>query len=128
MKLLLDTHVFLWWCAADPKLSQGAVDAIADGANDVFVSAVNGWEIAIKTRLGKLPLPQPPAAFMTAMLRRHAFDVLSVSLDHALAEFDLPAHHNDPFDRLLVAQARCEEMTLVSNDAVLEHYDVAGLW
>ena len=128
MILLLDTHAFLWWCAADTQLSEVARDAIADGNNRVLVSAVSGWEIAIKARLGKLPLPQAPAAFMAAMLTRHRFEVLPVRMAHALAEYDLPAHHNDPFDRLLIAQAKHEGLTLVSNDGQIARYEVARLW
>lgn len=126
--LLLDTHTFLWWCAADMRLSEVARDAIADGNNRVLVSAVSGWEIAIKARLGKLPLPQAPAAFMAAMLARHRFEVLPVSMAHALAEYDLPVHHSDPFDRLLIAQAKHEGLMLVSNDGQIARYEVAWLW
>lgn len=128
MKLLLDTHTFLWWCADDPRLSQPARQAVADISNDVFISAVNGWEIAIKARLGKLSLPEPPEPFILRALDRHAFGVLSITLKHALAENDLPAHHSDPFDRLMVAQAQVEDLTLVTNDRSIHRYDVAWLW
>lgn len=128
MMLLLDTHTFLWWCAADTQLSEVARDAIADGNNHVLVSAVSGWDIAIKARLGKLPLPQAPEVFMAAMLARHRFEVLPVAMAHALAEYDLPTHHSDPFDRLLIAQAKHEGLTLVSNDGQIARYDVARLW
>lgn len=128
MRLLLDTHTFLWWCANDPRLSQHATAAISVADNEVFVSAVNGWEIAIKSRLGKLPLPEPPKAFMTTMLERHAFGVLAVTLSHALAEFDLPTYHNDPFDRLLVAQALTENLTLVTDDGKIQEYGGQWLW
>ena len=128
MKLLLDTHTFLWWCANDPQLSRDAVQAISDAENDVFISAVNGWEISIKARLGKLPLPEAPLTFMQRMLERHAFGVLQITLSHTLAEFDLPAHHSDPFDRLLIAQAQKEGMTLVTNDRLIHIYTVKTLW
>jgi len=128
MRLLLDTHTFLWWCANSPRLSQAAANAIADGSNDVYISAVNGWEIAIKARLGKLPLPDKPDVFMTAMLKQHAFGVLPISLSHAVAEHDLQTHHSDPFDRLLISQAHLEGMTLVTNDAQINRYSVATLW
>ena len=128
MRLLLDTHAFLWWCANDSRLSQAALHAIADADNEVSVSAVNGWEISIKARLGKLPLPDPPRIFMNKMLERHAFGVLPITLTHALAEFDLPTHHNDPFDRLLVAQAQVEGLTLVTDDGKLQMYGVDLLW
>jgi PIN domain nuclease of toxin-antitoxin system len=128
MRLLLDTHAFLWWCANDPQLSTAASSAIADAANEVFVSAVNGWEIAIKARLGKLPLPDKPASFMTDMLKRHAFAVLPITMSHAVAEHDLPAHHSDPFDRLLISQAKLEGLTLVTNDPQLQKYGLNTLW
>ena len=128
MKLLLDTHTFLWWCSADPKLSQPATTAIADASNDVFVSAVNGWEISIKSRLGKLPLPDKPDVFISKMLKQHAFAVLPVTMSHAVAEFDLRTHHNDPFDRLLIAQAVVEGLTIVTNDAQIKTYSVSSLW
>ena len=128
MRLLLDTHVFLWWCADDPQLSPEAVRVVSKAENDAFVSAVNGWEIAIKARLGKIRLPNKPAIFMRDMLKRHAFGVLPITLRHAVAEHDLPTHHSDPFDRLLISQARLEGLTLVSNDTQIQKYDVSTLW
>lgn len=128
MNLLLDTHTFLWWCAADKQLSPKAVKLISDAKNHVFVSAVSGWEIAIKSRLGKLPLPETPDVFMAAMLKQHAFEVLEISMSHAVAEFDLASHHSDPFDRLLITQAELEGFTLITNDALIAKYDVETLW
>ncbi len=128
MRLLLDTHAFLWWCAADPKLSQTVIQAVADEANEVLVSAVSGWEIAVKTRLGKLPLGSAPETFMAKMLERHAFGVLPVTMRHAVRDYALPAHHSDPFDRLLVAQTQLEGLTLVTDDALVRRYDVRTLW
>ena len=128
MRLLLDTHTFLWWCADDPHLSKNARRVISDADNDVFVSAVNGWEIAIKARLGKLILPDRPDRFMTKMLTRHAFGVLPITLSHALGEHDLPTHHSDPFDRLLVSQANSEKLTLVTDDARIRRYGASTLW
>lgn len=126
--MLLDTHTLLWWAAASPKLSEPAKAAIADAANEIYVSAVSGWEIAIKARLGKLPLPQTPAAFMARMVARHAFEVLPITLSHAVYEYHLPTLHSDPFDRLLIAQAKLEDMPFVTNDGVVSQYDVAVLW
>ena len=77
MRLLLDTHAFLWWCADDPRLTETVLQAVSDADNEVFVSAVTGWEVAIKTRLGKLPLGEAPDTFVTRMLARHAFGVLA---------------------------------------------------
>lgn len=128
MRLLLDTHSFLWWCADAPQLTRRVRRAVADGGNDVFVSAVNGWEIAIKSRLGKLSLPTRPDRFMRDMLARHAFGVLPITLRHALGEHDLPEHHSDPFDRLLVSQALVEGLTLVTNDERIRKYGAEILW
>ncbi|CAN5878548.1 type II toxin-antitoxin system VapC family toxin [soil metagenome] len=128
MRLLLDTHTFLWWTANDARLSQKAEAAVANASSEVFVSTVNGWEIAIKARLGKLPLPEAPDLFMARMVQRHAFGVLPVSLAHAVHEYHLPAHHSDPFDRLLVAQAQLEKLILVSDDALIGQYAVDTLW
>jgi PIN domain nuclease of toxin-antitoxin system len=128
VRLLLDTHTFLWWCAADARLSAAAVQAISDAESEVFVSAVSAWEISIKARLGKLPLPEHPKRFMTQMLARHAFGTLVITPLHALAEHDLPVLHHDPFDRLLIAQARLEGLRLVTNDAEIARYGMPMLW
>ena len=128
MRLLLDTHTFLWWTANDARLSEGAKAAISSAANEVFVSAVNGWEIAIKSRLNKLPLPEAPDLFMARMVQRHAFGVLPITLAHAVHEYHLPAHHSDPFDRLLIVQAQLEKLTLVTNDTLVKQYGAITLW
>jgi len=128
VRLLLDTHTFLWWCADDSRLSQNAVQAVSDETNDVLVSAVSGWEVAIKTRLGKLPLEGAPEAFMARMLERHAFGVLPITMRHAVRDYVLPTHHSDPFDRLLVSQAQLEGLTLVTDDAFIRRHDVQTLW
>ncbi len=128
MRLLLDTHAFLWWCADDVRLSEGARQGIADAANEVYVSAASGWEIAIKARIGKLELGRAPEAFMLRMLERHAFGVLPITLRHALYDYALPTYHSDPFDRLLIVQAQLENLTLVTNDNQIARYDVSSLW
>ena len=128
MRYLLDTHTFLWWCAAEPKLSVDATTVISNSENVIYVSAVSAWEIAIKSRLGKLPLPSKPDDFMSKMLQRHAFSVLEISMKHTLAEYYLPIHHHDPFDRLLIAQASLENMTLISNDKLITKYQITTLW
>ncbi len=128
MRFLLDTHTFLWWTANDTQLSEPAKAAIADADNDVFVSAVSGWEIAIKARLGKLPLPEAPNLFMARMVARHAFGVLPITLTHVVRDYHLPTLHSDPFDRLLIVQAKLEGMTLVTNDGLVKQYGVKTLW
>ena len=120
MILLLDTHVLLWWLADDPMLSQTVRTAISDGKNLVFISAATAWEIAIKSVLGKLDIPSNLEAALTA----NRFQSLPITIPHALAVADLPHHHNDPFDQLLIAQAKVEGLTLVTRDKQIEKYDV----
>lgn len=123
MRLLLDTHVLLWALTDDPVLSVPARAAIVDGRNDVLVSAVSAWEITIKKALGRLRAPDDLPAQMAA--RR--LIPLDVTIAHALAVGQLPAHHADPFDRLLVAQARSDQLTLVTRDAHIRRYEVDTL-
>ncbi len=118
MRLLLDTHVILWWMANDPALKPDARSAISEKSNLVYVSAASLWEIVLKHGLGKLHLPEDWAD----VLMREPFRQLSVSWEHALAVAQLPPVHKDPFDRFLVAQCLAEEMTLVTHDSVLQHY------
>lgn len=121
MRLLLDTHVVLWALADDPTLSEEARAAIVAGRNTVLVSAASAWEIAIKKTLGKLRAPDD----FEEQLAAHRLEPLPVSVAHALAVEELPHHHSDPFDRLLVAQARAEGLTLVTRDSRLPRYGIA---
>ncbi len=102
--------------------------AIADPDNRVLLSAASGWEIDIKSALGRLELPAPPAAFIPEQMRQNSFEVLPVSMHHALEVHALPAHHRDPFDRLLIAQSRSEAAPLISGDRALAAYDVEIVW
>ncbi|MBK5222495.1 MAG: type II toxin-antitoxin system VapC family toxin [Acidimicrobiia bacterium] len=120
MTLLLDTHILLWWLAADPKLPWPAAAAISDGATLVAVSAASAWEIAIKRTAGRLEAPDD----LADALAINDFDALSISLDHALAAGALPMHHADPFDRMLIAQAQVEGLTVVTVDSRFSDYDV----
>jgi PIN domain nuclease of toxin-antitoxin system len=120
MNLLLDTHVLLWWLDDHPGLRDKARVAISDGRNVVFVSAAVIWEIRIKNALGKLQIPSD----FKAVLDRQSFDMLDITADHVHAVGDLPVHHRDPFDRMLVAQARVEGLTLVTRDHHLRKYDI----
>jgi PIN domain nuclease of toxin-antitoxin system len=128
LKVLIDTHAFLWWCLDDPQLSDDAQSAIADEANTVIVSAVVGWEIAIKYRLGKLPLPEEPRQFVTSRVPLNRFAVLDISMAHALHVVSLADKHRDPFDRMLVAQAQVEDMPIISADEAISQYDVRTIW
>jgi len=121
--LLLDTHVFLWWQADDPRLQQPARSAIAE-ADLVFVSAASAWEAAIKAALGRLELPDT----MEAGVEESGFEKLPITFSHAEAAAALPPHNQDPFDRMLVAQALSEGLTLVTSDRRLEPYQVPILW
>ena len=121
MNLLLDTHVLLWWLNDQPILSKKSRAAIAEGKNLVFVSAVVVWEIRIKEALGKLEIPRN----FKRVLESQPFEMLDVTVEHAHAVKDLPAHHRDPFDRMLVAQAKVEGFTLLTHDARLKKYQVS---
>lgn len=123
MQLLLDTHAYLWWNNEDAALGPAARDAVADPANAVYVSAATALEIAVKRAIGKLEFRRDIAESIAA----NAFSALPIGIEHAIASGELPLHHRDPFDRLLVAQAREEGMTLVTADAVMRAYDVATL-
>jgi PIN domain nuclease of toxin-antitoxin system len=128
VRLLLDTRSFLWWIADSPKLSHDAREAIADARNEPIFSAVSGWEIAIKAGLGKLELSDPPGEFVTEQLSRTGLEVLPIHLRHALGVYGLPDHHQDPFDRLLVAQALAEDLTIVTADPFIVRYPVETVW
>lgn len=128
MKLLLDTHAFLWWIADDERLSSKARRAIGDGRNEILVSAVSAWEIVVKHELGRLTLPEAPDKFVPSQLRANAFGALPATVSHALAVARLPLLHRDPFDRLLIAQAMVEGLTMVSADEDLRRYPVRVTW
>jgi PIN domain nuclease of toxin-antitoxin system len=121
MNLLLDTHVFLWAIDNSPELSQKARDAIENGNNVVFVSAATAWEIAIKKAIGKLKVP---AGDYLEEIKLHRFTPLDITTEHALTIENLPPHHKDPFDRMLVAQAQVENLTLVTRDPRIKAYPV----
>jgi PIN domain nuclease of toxin-antitoxin system len=123
LRLLLDTNVFLWWRADDRRLSEAARAAIA-GAEAVFVSAATAWEAAIKAALGRLAYPDTIEAGVEAS----GFEKLGITLAHAERAGALPRHHADPFDRMLVAQALAEGLTLVTSDPILRRYGMSILW
>jgi PIN domain nuclease of toxin-antitoxin system len=118
VRLLLDTHVFLWWCADDPQLTERERSAIRSAANDVFLSAVSVWEMTIKQGLGRLEIPEPASAAAA----RLGIQALPVTFEHAEATLELPTLHRDPFDRLLVAQASTEGLTLLTHDPQIRAY------
>jgi PIN domain nuclease of toxin-antitoxin system len=124
LKLLLDTHAALWWLSGDERFGRAAADQLTDETNQVLLSAVVVWEVAIKRSLGKLEAPQDLAPTLLGA----GVQPLPITLDHAAAVEELPWHHCDPFDRLLVAQAASEGATLVTHDETLRPYGVALLW
>jgi len=128
VRLLLDTHAFLWWITDSDELSRRARRLIADGRNEIFFSVVSAWEIAIKSKLGRVTLREDVDRYIPEQLQQNAFDVLPVQLHHALRVAALPDLHRDPFDRLLIAQALSEELALVSRDARLSDYKIRVLW
>jgi PIN domain nuclease of toxin-antitoxin system len=120
MNLLLDTHALLWWLDDSPKLSVGASRVIADGRNIVFVSAATIWETRIKQSLGKLVLPDE----FTAILKAQPFEMLPITAEHAHAVGKLPPIHPDPFDRMLIAQAKIEKLALVTHNEHIKKYNL----
>jgi PIN domain nuclease of toxin-antitoxin system len=128
MRLLLDTHTFLWFVANDPKLSARAKVLIGDPANRIEISPASYWEIAIKVSLGKLSLHAPYPAFMQRAIAGNRFTVLAVEPQHTAALIGLPFHHRDPFDRLLICQALVEQIPVVSADSTFDLYQVSRHW
>ncbi|KQU34080.1 twitching motility protein PilT [Methylobacterium sp. Leaf94] len=122
MRLLLDTHALLWWLLADPRLGQAARDMIADPANDVLVSVASLWEIQVKVRVGKL---KADLDRILDAVRDQGFDIIGIAPAHLLALGDLPRHHGDPWDHLLIAQANAEGAVFVSEDRHVPAYPVA---
>jgi PIN domain nuclease of toxin-antitoxin system len=127
MKALLDTHTFLWAIAEEGKLSRRA-QQIYTGPNQLWLSVVSLWEILIKVQAGKLHLPVPTGPYLIKKLAENHIEVLPINLDHVLRLEALPAHHRDPFDRILIAQSLEEDVSLVTADPVFEKYPVRVLW
>jgi len=127
MKLLLDTHAFIWWDSDPGQLSAPVLAALRDSANSVWFSVVSVWEIVIKAQLGKLAL-RLPLADIVAQQQANGLQLRPVPLPHTLAVEKLPPVHKDPFDRLLAAQSIVEGAELVSADAIFTHYPVRLLW
>ena len=128
MKLLLDSHAFLWFVAGDERLSPLARAAIEDSSNDRFLSVASVWEMAIKHSQGRLRLSPGFGEFIAGETRRNSIELAAIELAHALVVAEFPFHHRDPFDRLLAAQCTIERLVLVSGDAVMDSYGIERIW
>jgi PIN domain nuclease of toxin-antitoxin system len=128
VRVLLDTHAFLWWVDGTHPVGRRAKTAVADADTEVLLSIASCWEIAIKVSLGKLRLAKPVDRFITEQLALNGFSVLEASLRHVCRVADMPFHHRDPFDRVLIAQALLEDIPIVSNERVFDAYGVKRIW
>lgn len=128
MRALLDTHTFLWWNNEPERLPARVRDLIIAEDSEVWFSAVTAWEIAIKHGKGQLDLPEPPEAYVRSRVSLDYFKPLSIDIGHATRVASLPAHHNDPYDRLLVAQAQIEGLSILTSDPAIARYDVEIIW
>ncbi len=124
MRFLLDTHVWLWWITEPERLPGRMVAALESPANRPLLSVASSWEIAVKYAIGKLPLPESPETFVPTRLKRDDIETLPIEHRHALHVASLPAHHGDPFDRLLIAQARLENIPVATIDPKFQAYEV----
>ena len=128
MKLLLDTHSFLWFAGGNDQISQKAKEAIEDTSNAAYLSTASLWEMAIKINIGKLELPKPLGALVSEQIRENAFEMLRSEVEHFEAYATLPLHHRDPFDRMMIAQAQVKDLSVVSKDEAFAAYDIDLLW
>lgn len=128
MKVLLDTHTFLWWNTEDPLLSVHAKEIIEDGRNEVYLSAASVWEIVIKTAKGRLVLPESPGKYISSRMNYYRFRSLPILISHAAQVHELPPIHSDPFDRMLIAQSLIESLALVTKDENIRRYDLEIIW
>lgn len=128
VRLLLDTHALLWWLGGNEKMPLKVREAIADEDSSIFISAASIWEIATKHRLGKLPDAGAIIADLDGIMAEQGFKELPIAVKHGRAAGNLPGPHRDPFDRMLIAQAMLESMTLVSNEQRFDAYGVQRLW
>jgi PIN domain nuclease of toxin-antitoxin system len=128
VKLLLDTHAFLWWVGASRELSRKARTAIGSARNECFVSVASAWEIAIKVSLGKLRIEGALDRFLPEQLAVNGFLALAIDLKHTARVATLPFHHRDPFDRLLIAQALEEDLKVVTADSTFADYGLTRIW
>ena len=128
MRILLDTATFLWAVSDDPEFSDEAREIFVDPANEIYLSSVSAWEIAVKNALGKLPLPEPPGRFVPLQRKQHGIDPLQLDEEAALYLSRLPLLHKDPFDRMLVCQAIVHHLAILTPDELIQQYSVQTFW
>ncbi|GAB6057122.1 type II toxin-antitoxin system VapC family toxin [Desulfonatronum parangueonense] len=128
MNMLLDTQALLWFLLDDPRLSNKGRDVVIHAQGAIFVSSASFWEIAIKISLGKYSLPEPFLLFWNRQMQENALTLLPITLNHTARITNLPFHHKDPFDRLLIAQSLEEHIPIVSSDSIFDAYGVHRLW
>jgi PIN domain nuclease of toxin-antitoxin system len=128
MKYLLDTMVWLWSVGPSDRIGKMGLEILASGEEEVYFSAASSWEISIKTQLGKFQLPDVPGRYVPQRLAEQRIRSLPVTQRHTLKVYDLPLHHNDPFDRLLIAQALDEEMVILTSDRLFRKYPIEMIW
>lgn len=128
MKYLLDTHAFLWWITNEKRLPETVSKVISNGNNQLFLSAASCWEIVIKAKLGKIELPAKADIFIADQLVDNTIQSLPILASHALHIFNLPNHHRDPFDRMIVAQSQLEKLPIITSDSLIAKYDVKTIW
>ena len=128
MKFLLDTHTFIWFVLNQPELSSVARDLIINPNHDILLSPATQWEIAIKISIDKYQLPDPYEVWMNQQLLTNTFEILPITIAHTATVINLPFHHKDPFDRLLIAQAIVENIPIISTDGIFDSYPVDRIW
>jgi PIN domain nuclease of toxin-antitoxin system len=128
MKALLDTNAFLWWLGKKDRLTAQAYEIIQDLENEIFLSVACVWEIMIKTRSGKLILPDSPELYIPSRIAHYGFQLLPIEMKHVLQLRVLAEHHRDPFDRILVAQSQVEQLPIITSDPIIPKYSVQVIW
>ncbi len=128
MRILLDTHTFLWWNDASPKLSRRASALLSDSRNTLYLSVVSAWELVTKVQSSKLKLAEPPSVYVPTRTAHYGMEILPLTLAHALAVESLPMYHRDPFDRMIIAQAQVERLPILTVDEEIQRYAVKTLW
>jgi PIN domain nuclease of toxin-antitoxin system len=128
MKYLLDTMAWLWSVYADERLNDNSREIIANGREEIYLSAASSWELSIKMRTGKLNFPGPPAQVVPAFMAKQGLLSVPITHLHAVKVYDLPPHHSDPFDRMIIAQAIVEQMVVLTSDRVFDKYPIDVVW